>query len=366
MIKILHTADLHLDSPFEALPDNLAMQRRHEQRELLERIVALATREGVQILLLAGDLLDSDSAYFETSRLLEQVFSNCKAQVFIAPGNHDYYTGSSPYARLVLPENVHIFRSEAIECVELPELNCRVWGAGFVQKDCPPLLEGFVPEKSDGTVDIMLLHGAVGSAASPYNPIGEQAIERSGMDYVALGHVHSYSGLLSAGETHYAYPGCPEGRGFDECGEKGVILVEIGQDRLSAKFVPVCMRKYESISVDISGDDDAYDKTKAALTGDTSRDIYRIILTGECEIAPKLSELEEKLAPLFFSLQLRDSTRPAQDIWARSGEDTLRGLFLARLKTRFGAAQTAEEKEKISQAVRFGLAAMDEMEEPYI
>ena len=133
-IKILHAADLHLDSPFEGLPAGKAAIRRGEQRALLARIAELARREGVQLVLLAGDLLDSENTYYETGEELCRSLSQIAAPVFISPGNHDFYSPKSVYARLKLPENVHVFTSGDIEAVTLPELGARVFGAAFTDK----------------------------------------------------------------------------------------------------------------------------------------------------------------------------------------------------------------------------------------
>ena len=96
MIKLLHAADLHLDSPFDGLPEAKAAQRRIEQRELLGRISDLARDQQVQLVLLSGDLLDSDSAYGETAEELVRILAGIPAQVIISPGNHDYYSHRSP------------------------------------------------------------------------------------------------------------------------------------------------------------------------------------------------------------------------------------------------------------------------------
>ena len=218
MLRFLHAADFHLDSPFAALGGQKAALRRQEQRKQLRELAELA--QGTDLVLLAGDLLDSIRAYGETREALQEFFRCLPMPVFIAPGNHDSYIPQSPYTRMELPENVHIFRSPVISSVELPELGCRVYGAAFTSSSSRPLLRGFEAE-DDGLVNVMTIHGDL--ADDRYNLITRQDIERSGLDYLALGHIHAYSGICSAGATVYAYPGCTEGRGFDETGEKGVI-----------------------------------------------------------------------------------------------------------------------------------------------
>ena len=130
-IKILHTADLHLDSAFEALPAGKAAIRRAEQRELLSRLAELARSERADIVLLAGDIFDGGGTYFETGVEFVRCLRDMSVPVFIAPGNHDPYDARSPYAKLDIPQNVRIFTERDVECAELPELGVRVYGAAF-------------------------------------------------------------------------------------------------------------------------------------------------------------------------------------------------------------------------------------------
>ena len=109
MVKILHAADFHLDSAFGSLPEEKARQRRRESRETVERLVDFANEQGVELLLLAGDLFDSDRLYGETGEQLCRALRRFGGQTVIAPGNHDWYTARGAYARLPWPENVHLF-----------------------------------------------------------------------------------------------------------------------------------------------------------------------------------------------------------------------------------------------------------------
>ena len=138
-VKIVHAADFHLDSAFGALSTEQARQRRRESRELLTRLCNYVNQNGVDLVLLAGDLFDSDTTYRETLEALSEALGAMQARVFIAPGNHDPYSAKSPYATLSWPENVHVFTSKTVERVELPELQCAVYGAAFtapVQDEC--------------------------------------------------------------------------------------------------------------------------------------------------------------------------------------------------------------------------------------
>lgn len=361
-LRLIHAADLHMDSPFEGLSAEKAALRRAEQRQLPAELAELCRREGAQLLLLAGDLLDSADAWAETGETLLSVLSELSIPVMIAPGNHDWVSRSSPYVRLPFPANVHIFRRPRLECVPLPELGVRVWGAGYTDNRCPPLLRGFAPEKAPGQLDILVLHGEVGRPASPYCPMTEEELAGSGMDYAALGHVHTCSGLRRAGSVWYAWPGCPEGRGFDECGEKGVLSVSLSPGAAEARFLPLGRRRYERLAVEAGAD--PLRSVLSALPEGTQRDVYRILLTGECDAPPDLAALSAALEDRFFALSLRDGTEPRRDLWARAAEDNLHGLFLRRMKKELEAAPDEASRQLVVMAVRAGLAAMEGREAP--
>lgn len=358
MIRWIHGADFHLDAPFRALPADRAAQRRREQRELLERLGALAQEQQADLVFLSGDLLDGDNTYYETAQALVRVLGRMRARVFISPGNHDPYTVRSLYASMTWPENVHIFRTQAVEAVELPELNCVVYGCAFTgptREDGP--LNGF-SAPNDGRLHFMCVHGDVGGKAGRYGPIDPREIGESGLTYLALGHIHARLGPEKLGETVWAYPGCPEGRGFDETGVKGVLCGEAEPGNIRMAFVPLCLRRYEILKIDASED------FAAALPAHAEQDIYRVILTGESGLEGlDLRPLKEIAAKYFFSVELRDETSVARDIWSRSDEDTLTGLFLRKMAARRDESQEDEDAALVERAVRFALAALENGED---
>ena len=133
-MRILHAADLHLDSAFAALSADKARQRRRESRDILNTLAQLARREQVDLVLLSGDLFDGEHVYPETIEQMKSAFAKMTCPVFISPGNHDPYTARSPYTTEDWPENVHIFRAEELMAVAIPRLRCVVHGAAFTQQ----------------------------------------------------------------------------------------------------------------------------------------------------------------------------------------------------------------------------------------
>jgi len=359
MLKLIHGADFHLDSPFSGLSPDQAIRRRSEQRELLIRLSRLAQERQADLVLLAGDLFDGERVFQETAQALAQQLGAIPCPVLIAPGNHDFYSGRSPYATLSWPENVHIFTQDKIEAASLPGLDCTVYGAAFTapRQDGTPL-DGFHAQ-GEG-LRLMVLHGQVGGSGA-YGPIPPEAVRESGLHYLALGHVHQCSGLNREGDVFWACPGCPEGRGFDELGDKGVLYVEADREGCTAQFVPLAKRRYQICDIDITGAEHLLETVESQLPPDTQEDVYRLRLTGERGFERlDLEGLRRKLAPRFYGLQLRDRTRLARDLWARLEEDSLTGLFLQEMDRR---KRHDPDNELLELAVRFGLAALERGED---
>ena len=359
MVKILHAADFHLDSPFRALSPELARARRSEARENLVRLANFANAQRVDLVLLAGDLFDSGEIYRETAETLVRALGSIHGRVFIAPGNHDYWCPGCAYDRVDWPERVHIFKSEQVESVDVPELNCVVHGAAFTAPECRNDVLRTFRAPQDGKTHLMVLHGDV-DGAPRYRAMARGEIAESGLSYLALGHVHAFSGVQRLWNTTWAYPGCPEGRGFDECGQRGVILGTVDAAQCDLRFVSFARRHYEILTVDVTGQTPEAAWEAALADRATATDIYRIVLTGETdERGAEAERLCKAWEDRFYRLEVRDETTVARDVWARAGEDCLRGLFLQNLLRRRAAAENEEARAKIDRAARLGLAALD-------
>lgn len=356
-MKILHAADLHLDSAFTGLPDSQAALFRQESRDTLRRMVDFANDHGAEVMLLAGDLFDSDRLYSQTSQILAAALGRFRGEVFIAPGNHDFYVPGGSYDAVDWPKNVHIFTSRSPETVLLPELDASVTGAAFTAAEEWTGFDGAGFTGGEAAIRLGILHGEVTRGESKYRAVTPAEIEKTGLTYLALGHVHKCSGVQRAGRTAYAYPGCLPGRGFDETGDKGFLWGEITAEGAELEFVPFALRRYESVTADVT-DRDPAEAVRQALGPDCGKDICRVLLTGARREDFSLPKLEAELAGLCAALELRDETYPEEDIWARCGEDSLRGLFLQELRERYDDADEAQRRTILLSA-RLGLAALD-------
>ena len=356
-MRILHAADLHLDSAFAGLAEEKAALLRQESRDILRRMVDWANDHAVDVMLLSGDLFDSDRMYSQTARTLAQALARFRGRIFLSPGNHDFYAPGSGYDAVDWPENVHIFASRRPQTVLLRSLNASVTGAAFTSAEEWEPFDGASFSGGDAPIRLGVLHGEVTRGESKYRAIPPAEIEKTNLTYLALGHVHRCAGVQRAGNTAYAYPGCLPGRGFDETGDKGFLYGEITPEKVELEFIPFAPRRYQSVTADIT-DRDPADAVRQALDPDCGQDICRVLLTGSRRENFSLSALTSELSGLCAALELTDETYPEEDVWARCGEDSLRGLFLQNLRARYDGADEAE-KRQLLQAARFGLAALD-------
>ena len=188
------------------------------------------------------------------------------------------------------------------------------------------------------------------------------------MDYVALGHVHDFSGINTIGKTRYAYSGCPEPHGFDEIGRKGVICANIGKDVFQYDFVPTAIRRHEEAVVDIHDCTDnpsAADKVLSFLAesyGDAYREnLYKIILCGQVDEDYKVNKAEilRRISDEVFFAKIKDRTEIKLNLPLIAKENTFRGNFVKIMLEQIESCE-ATEKEKLKKALFLGLKAFSE------
>ena len=322
-MKILHSADWHLDAPILGRSEAQAKYLRSELLKIPDKIVSLCKTECCDLLLLAGDLFDGTYTK-ESFHAVSSALAEAGVPVFIAPGNHDFCSISSPYRKESWPENVHIFTHPAMERIAVPDLDCAIYGAGYEAMDCPPLLKEFHAEGHEKW-QIGILHSDPLQANSPYAPLNTQQVRDSGLSYLALGHIHKEGGFR-AGDTLCAWPGCPMGKGYDETGTKGAILVTL-EDAVTAQFLPLNTPRFYDETVDAG--EDAVEAVASMLPPVQTEDFYRLTLAGYS--APiDISAISAQF-PHIPNLELRDRTLPEVDLWSVIGEDSLEGVYFKLL-----------------------------------
>lgn len=315
MIKILHSADWHLDAPLVSANTAQVGAVQQALEKIPSLICNLAIANGCDLMLLSGDLFDVAPSP-ATVKSVKKALEDVKIPVCISPGNHDFMGNDSPWRTTLWPDNVHVFTKQEIEFIDIPQLHCRVYGAGFLSMDCPGMLENFQAEDT-ATYRLGVFHADPTQINSPYNPVTANQVANSHLHYLALGHIHK-QGSFRAGDTLCAWPGCPVGKGYDEQGQKGVLLVTL-DTQATAQFIPLPGPQFYDLTAPA-------DQGLSSVLPPVGNDyFYRITLTGESEPL-NLSALKEAY-PQFPHLTLRDETVPPVDIWSALGQDNFEGLL---------------------------------------
>lgn len=364
MIKILHTGDVHLDSPFAGLSMEAARRRRRELRETFSAMMAYARDSAVDMVLIAGDLFDRSFATRETVELICTEFASLDCPVVVSPGNHDPADGRGIWHSVNLPDNVYVFTEEKLSHITFDELGVDVYGYAFTSSSMTesPIAGEFVRNK--GRTSILLCHGDITSPISSNAPVSKAQIEAFGADYTALGHIHNgeaYSG--NAGGCVYAYCGCPEGRDFGECGAKGAVIAEISDGEFGRQVTitrkTFCRRRYEDIKVPIDGAATVSEVCRAAeaaaaeFGGET---ILRLTFTGTVDPSLEIDiEAVKAVLSAVGDVTVRDNTSPSL---AFSEDDpTVRGEF-CRVLAPLLSSGDPEEREKAVAALKMGLTVL--------
>ena len=337
-LKILHTADWHLDAPFGNFSGAQQAYLKTEQRRLPQKIADLCRRENCDMMLLAGDIFDGQPTK-ETVELTKKALESAGVPVLIAPGNHDFCSAEGIWKQETWPDNVFVF-TRGLESVSISGLDCRIYGAGYQSMDCPGLLDHF---QADGTerYQIAVLHGDPIQTSSPYCPVTASQVRQSGLTYLALGHVHK-AGAFRAGSTLCAWPGCPMGRGWDETGSKGVCIVTL-EESAQVQAVSLDTPRFHDLQAEADGD--GREALELLLPGAGNQDFYRVALTGSGSVS--VPELLKHFSR-FPNLQIIDKTDAPVDIWAEADEDSLEGIYFGMLKS--AMENTPEHAEQIRLA----------------
>ncbi len=350
-VKIAHCGDLHIGAELSTLGEKAA-RRRAELLKTLERICDFCNKEKTEVLLVAGDLFDSCRIEAEVLNTVIGYFSALTdTRVFIVPGNHDYLTADSPFDR-DFPENVHVFRKS--EYVETGKY--RVYGIPFLSAYSESF--SLPTAQNDGKTNILLMHADLDGG--PYNPVTELKLAESGMDYIALGHIHKYSSIKTVKGVTYSYCGCPEPLGFDETGEKGIVAGTLDGAGNNLSFQKLCSREYKDILLETDSFSNMGELVEAAknVLLDNDKNFIKLILSGECVFSPDMELLRTSLEESVYHLRLKNVTRPAENLELLRKEQTLKGIFTDRMLNLIENCD-GENAEEARQALRLGLAAFD-------
>lgn len=371
MIKIIHAADIHLDSPFRMEDLQKAQARKNELRAAFSSLIYWVKTEAADLLLIAGDLFDSphpsgDAVDFVLTQF--RLIPNCR--VFIAPGEHDFYAGDSVYVKTKFPDNVTVFRDSSLTKTSVTTVSgdrVNVYGYAFTS----PIMEknpfsSLTLDKSD-EINLICGHGTLTAAESKLCPITLAEVRTTRADYIALGHVHNTPGIKKIETTFFGYSGSLEPRSFNDCGERGAYKIEItkkgGTALCRPAFFRLAKRMYATDTLDLTGQTtlEGIAQAMAELIKEkeyASDTLLRLEVTGK--IPPELDSSPKTLASLVsgvFYCEVIDNTTPLFDLDSLKKDPTVKGEIVRSLLPLLESAEE-EEAHRARTALRYALLAL--------
>lgn len=342
-MKIIHCSDLHLDSAMGSnLSPEKAKMRNAELCATFARLVRFAVREQVEAVLIAGDLFDSERVSMRTADfVIEQIRGANSVIFFYIRGNHD--ESRDAFGEIELPENLITFDSEwkSYRCGDAVVTAIEPEGSGWLNMYDNLRLDG-------NARNIVMLHGQI-STQPGVEQIALPLLRNKNIHYLALGHLHSYQKATLDQTGEYCYCGCLEGRGFDECGEKGFVLLETGNGMVRSRFVPFAQRTLHEISVDISNAETVtqiLSQMKQGAEGITSDDLVKFTLGGTYTLQTQKDTLflQKMLEPDFWFIRIKDESRLRIDRESYEYDISLKGEFVRMV---LASDRSEAEKERI-------------------
>ena len=250
-MKVIHCADLHLDSKIDSIQSEKAKIRREEIVRTFERLADFSTSNGVSAVIIAGDMFDTSRVTLKTrGRVLSAISKNSNVDFLYLSGNHDddnFINGEEQ-----LPQNLKVFGSE---WTKFTYGDVVISGVKLSSKNSDSIYDSLKLDKDK--LNIVTLHGqVVGYKSSEVaETISIPRLKEKNIDYLALGHIHGYAEGIIDARGKYAYSGCLDGRGFDETGDKGFNLIEVNEGKLSYEFIKFSSRTLYEVEYSVEGKD---------------------------------------------------------------------------------------------------------------
>lgn len=309
-MKLIHCADLHLDARMESgLSKEKAAKRRLELLWTFTRMVEQAEEEQVEAILLCGDLFDARTISVRAKNcVLDAMVQHPKIYFYYLQGNHDQNSFLEELSEL--PDNLRVFGPDWTTYVQG---DVTIVGAELCDQTPDDLLERLTLER--GRTNIVMLHAMVTEygAQNSKEEISLRALRGKHISYLALGHIHHYQLERLDEEGMWCYCGCLEGRGFDECGEKGYVELTVQDGTLTSTFVPFAERSFHEVSVDITGlmtQEEIQREIQKALEDIPKRDMVKVVLIGA--VSPEAEKdtiwVQRWLENDYYYLRVKDKT----------------------------------------------------------
>ncbi len=363
-MKIIHCADLHLDSKLTAnLSGEKAKERRAELLQTFTDMVEYGDKNNVTAIIIAGDLFDVRNISVTARKTVEgAILNHSHIDFYYLRGNHD---GDGFLEMLEeIPSNLKLFSDSLISYLlsEGVYSNVVITGAELNEKNTNTIYSSLVLENDK--INIVVLHGQEASykARDKAEVINISALRNKGIDYLALGHVHSHKEERLDNRGVYCYSGCLEGRGFDECGPCGFMLLDIDCEnkKITPSFIPFAKRILYTVYADVSGCLSSMDilsrvSDRLDECGCSDKSLVKLVLCGSVDVeCEKNTEfIRKQLENRFYFVKVYDETSLAVDYNAFAMDASLKGEFI---RTVMGEEDMDEERK--AEVIRYGIQAL--------
>lgn len=257
-IRFLHTADLHLDTPFKGMthfPTDQLAQLKESTFRAFSNFVEYAVQTKPDFIVIVGDIYDGEDRSLRAQLKFQEgmkILQKAQIPVYLLYGNHDHLKGN--WTRFDLPENVHVFKG----AVEKKLLRVRgeavhLYGFSYPERHVRETMIDFYPVAKNDEFHIGLLHGSIDGDESHavYAPFTKTALLSKRYDYWALGHIHKRQHLHT--EPPIIYPGNIQGRHRNERGLKGFYEVTLSKEKTDLAFIPTSAIVFDNVSVSCAG-----------------------------------------------------------------------------------------------------------------
>jgi len=372
MLRLLHTADVHLGARHADMGEQAAAQRER-QFAAFKATIDLAIAEKVDVFLIAGDLFDSNT---QPKRSVDRVAAelrrlvDARIRTVIIPGTHDVYDRASIYRVHDLAalagsgpdDDLVTVLTPDRPSVRLAACDAEIHGRVFETKRAPhsPLRDVRVDRTAPGTAtwQVGMVHGAVaipGKTDRDEVVVTREEIEATGLDYLALGHWHSTQ-QATAGGTTFAYSGAPEPVAVSQDGAGKALLVEIDEvdGKRTVRIVAraVGRTRFDKLDIDAGSiaDQPALVARLAALANPDLILDARITGVRPDELDVAVEEVEDQLKGSFLRIRLRDVSVPALTSGALPSVETIPGAFIRNVEGRIAELEGGAEPETASEA----------------
>ena len=361
-MRLIHCADLHLDSAMTThLSPDKTKERKNELLGTYLRMIDYAKDNGINAILIAGDMFDKKAVSKTT---LETVYGSIvnsrEIDFYYLKGNHDsaFFVPSDRE----IPENLKLFSEEwttydlfddGNRKITLTGLELNAYNSNHIYSTLSLEAKNY---------NIVTLHGQLmaNQAKNDAEVISLKELHNKNINYLALGHIHKYQEGQLPPAGRYCYPGCLEGRGFDEYGDHGFVLLDIDEKtfEVTYTFKPFAKRTIEELKVDISGcmtTSDMLNVIETKVRGNHRDNLAKIVLIGEVDVdcEKNLDLILERFKDGFYYLRVADETKKIINHDQYMFDKSLRGEFVRLLE----GDNTLTEDEKVA-IVRCGLQVL--------